>query len=341
MEEIKTYRLKKGMVIKKDVYSYNGLVIVPAGTEVTQEVQTLLTKHLVETVVVERVVKNKNKHLKEFTETFQIAETVLTKSLKDIVERAQEIETSSLLSSVQMIVDKTSNEMDLCNMLCHMQQHSPNLYTHSINVALYSKLLAEWNAFSKEETELAILSGLLHDIGHVNTEETGEKIILHEELERKSYITHTTQAYKILQKKEVDYRVKQAVLTHHERLDGSGFPIGVTFRNINPISRIVAIADVYATMTMEEKGYPSMNPFEILYFMQNQEIGKLDSIFLHNFLEHIAKSYIQCEVLLDNGQQGKIVMLNKFDLTRPLIQVDTQFIDLAINKNVNIKKILL
>lgn len=339
--EIKTYRLKEGMVIRKDVYLSNGVILVPAGTEVTQEVRTLLTKHLVEDVFVESGVKHKNKRLKEFTETFQIAETVLEKNLRDIVERGQEIEISGLLSSVQRIVDKTSDEIDLCNMLYRMQNHSQNLYAHSINVALYSKLLAEWNSFSEEETELAVLSGLLHDIGHVKAGEMGEKIILHEELEKKSHIKHTTQGYKILQKNEVDCRVKQAVLTHHERLDGSGFPMGVTFQNINPIARIISIADVYATMTTEEEGYSSMHPFEILYFMQNQEIGKLDSILLHNFLEHIAKSYIQCEVLLDNGQQGKIVMLNKFDLTKPLVQVDSRFIDLAINKHINIKKILL
>lgn len=336
--EIKTYRLKEGMMIQRDVYLSNGLILVPAGTEITQEVIVLLKNHLVEEVFVESGVKSKSKRLKEFTETFQIAETVLEKNLKDIVERGKEIEVSVLLASVQKIVDKTSGEIDLCNMLYHMQELSQTLYAHSINVALYSKLLAEWNSFSREETELAVLSGLLHDIGHISY---AECCFLHEELENRQHAKHTVRGYNILRRKEINYRVKQAVLTHHERLDGSGFPMGVTYQNISPIARVISIADVYATLTIEEKEHPPMHPFEILSFMQNLELGKLDSVYLHNFLKHIAQSYIQCSVLLDNGRQGKIVMVNKMDLTRPLIETDTKFIDLAIDRSVNIKKILL
>lgn len=76
----------------------------------------------------------------------------------------------------------------------------------------------------------------------------------HAEIEGGPYIKHAVLGYNLLKDKNIDIKVKQAVLTHHERQDGSGFPLKVSKENINYISRIIAIADTYDTMIMAEEG---------------------------------------------------------------------------------------
>ena len=147
--------------------------------------------------------------------------------------------------------------------------------------------------------------------------------------------------YKLLRDKTLDYRIKQAILTHHERLDESGFPMGVPFENINGISRILAIADTYVTLTMEEPGYPALSPFEALMHFQTREHGKFDSRYLLMFTEHIAQNFIQQRVRLNNDKTGTIIMLNKLDLLRPLVQIDDYFVDLSVHKDLIIKEILM
>lgn len=351
---MQTNRLKKGMVITNDVYTNTGVVIVPEGTVVTKEVYDLLTKHFVDEVIVEypsekdadakkavRTVQEKQKKIKEFTRSFYIAEELLEQNFMDMVQQDKDIDVPTLLETVQSVMSKAGSDAELCSMLLFMKTSSENLYAHCIQVALYARLLAEWVKFTTEETELVILAGLFHDIGHLKCAKMGqESICLHEELERYYNGKHSHYGYKMFKNKTMDSRVKQAILTHHERMDGSGFPMGVTYTNINHIARVLAIADMYATLSMGEPGYPAMTPFEILNFMHIQEIGKYDSGYLLVFMEHVAQNFIQHKVLLNNGQTGIVVMLNKLDLTKPLIQVEDRFIDLAIQKDLMIEKIL-
>ena len=91
---------------------------------------------------------------------------------------------------------------------------------------------------------------------------------------------------------------------------------------------------------MEEDGKEALSPFETLKYLQDKAYGKFDSRLLMTFIERIAQTFIQYDVLLSNGQQGKIVMINKFDLTRPLVQVGSAFINLAMRKDITIKKVL-
>ena len=83
---IQTHHLKKGMIIKADVYNRAGVILVPKGTPVTAEVFELLTKHFIDDVIVDYVTETatiselseekallRKKRLQEFTRAYQIA----------------------------------------------------------------------------------------------------------------------------------------------------------------------------------------------------------------------------------------------------------------------------
>ena len=354
---LKTHHLKKGMVIKSDVYNRSGVILVPEDTIVTKEVFDLLSRHLIDDVIVDYVAdvipppipvtpasqrkKLHQKKIKEFIQTYKVAEETLTQNLKEVVLQDKEIDVPTLLNLLHSVINQSDNELSLCDMLHYMERTSESLYSHSINVALYAQLLARWVELNEEEVELVSLAGLLHDIGHMKyPEQNSQTITLHKGFEGLCHEQHPTYGYQSLQNKNIDHRIKQAVLTHHERFDESGFPLGVSFVNINQITRVLSIADSYVTLITEEPGYPALSPFDALKELQETDYKKFDSKFLTIFIERISQNYIQHEVLLTNGQTGTIIMLNKNDITKPLVQIGNIFMDLSLQKGIQIKEIL-
>ena len=134
-----------------------------------------------------------------------------------------------------------------------MKKQQSGLYAHTINVALFGQLLARWSGCTEAEMEEVMAAGLLHDIGFLELWKDGqEQTEFLQEYETERYEKHVVSGYNLIKKMNIDQRIKQAVLTHHERVNGSGFPLQVMGDNINWISRILAVADTYDALTMRQ-----------------------------------------------------------------------------------------
>ncbi|MBP3609134.1 MAG: HD domain-containing protein [Lachnospiraceae bacterium] len=370
-----TRDLKEGMVVKADVFTRNGVIIVPARTVINQEVLELLARHSIREVFVEvdapkpaePVVKpepvkpieaapvpvvvpnfleerEKAQRMEVFTATFHVAEETLSQSLRELAYQDKDVNIDQLLNMVNSVVAKADNDVNLCDMLFKMKQSAESLYAHAINVSLYAQLLARWIGLSAEEIELVGIAGLLHDIGLLKCqqEEEGIPIYFHDEHDNEVRIweRHVVYGYNMIKDKPLDIRVKQAVLTHHERMDGRGFPHQMDYRNINTISKVLAIADTYDTLTLIEPDYEPLSPFEALRQLNYEYYLKLDADMIMTFVDRMAQNFIRYEVILSNGQRGRIVMINKHDQARPLVQVGDEFIDLSKQTDITIIKLL-
>ena len=160
---------------------------------------------------------------------------------------------SMLLEPLNGLLKKADDDTDLADMLLHMKKQQSGLYAHTINVALFGQLLARWSGCTEAEMEEVMAAGLLHDIGFLELWKDGqEQTEFLQEYETERYEKHVVSGYNLIKKMNIDQRIKQAVLTHHERVNGSGFPLQVMGDNINWISRILAVADTYDALTMRQ-----------------------------------------------------------------------------------------
>lgn len=354
---IHTDRLRKGMVIKSNVYSNSGAVLIPENTPVTKDVMSLLARHFIDYVIVDYQAEGASvptaspvpgeapriseKQLSEFKESFQVAEDTLSENLREIAEKNNDIDVPVLLDMLNQVVEKSESDINLCDMLFHMKKNAVNLYTHSINVALFAQILAKWMNFEPQDIELVVIAALLHDIGILKySQEELKNFHFKDELNKGRFEKHAAYGYNMIKDKALDIRIKQAVLTHHERLDGSGFPLQISIQNINRFSRIIAIADVYDTLTMKEDGAEALSPFLALKELEENGHRRFDSQMLMTFLSRITNNFIQHNVLLSNGARGQIVLINKYNLSRPLVQVGSSFLDLAVRNDIFIKELL-
>lgn len=353
--------LEEGMIISADVYTRGGVIIVPENTEVTAEVLNLLARHSIMEVIVGEEADDPELSMEDFgiledalgmldyleerenkqeifEDTFHNAEKELEKNLIKIINH-EKIDIYQLLDIVDAIAAKADNDVNLCDMLFKMKRDAADLYVHSINVSMYAQLLAKWMDLPEDEIELAGIAGLLHDMGLIVCHQEGEKnISLHGEYDNTCGFNHMVHGYNLLKDWDVDLRLKQAILTHHERMDLSGFPHQLSYKSLNYVSRVVALADAYDTLTMKEEGYEAMPPLAALSYIFDNCYIKFDTEMMICFIEHVVQNFIQYEVLLSDGQRGKIVMPNKKEPARPLIMVDGGFVDLSQRKDLTISE---
>ena len=353
--------LDEGMLITADVYTRGGVIIVPENTVVTAEVLNLLARHsIMEVIVGEKsadteielsmedfgiledalgmldYLEQRESKQESFEDVFKTAGENLEKSFHKIINQ-EKLDVYQLLDIVDTIAAKADNDVNLLDMLYKMSHQPEDLYLHSLKVSIYAQLLAKWRDLPEDEIELAGIAGLLHDIGLIVCHKEGEKnISLHGEYENKCGFNHMVHGYNLLKDWDVDLRLKQAILTHHERMDLSGFPNQLSYKSLNYISRVVALADAYDTLTMQEEGYEAMQPLAALSYIFDNCYIKFDTEMMICFIEHIVQNFIQYEVQLSNGQRGKIVMPNKKEPARPLIMADGGFVDLSRRKDITI-----
>ena len=354
-------QLEEGMLISADVHNGIGVVIVPANTKVTTDVLKLLARHSVMEVTVGDksdeaefsldelgildgalgmldYLEERENQQETFEDTFRNAVHEVKLFFGQLLAR-EETDIYQLLDIVATVVEKADNNVNLFQMLYKkMNRESEDIYEHCINVSLYAQLLAKWADLSAEEVELAGLAGALHDIGLLVCHNQGETgISLHGEYENKCGFNHMVYSYNLIKNMNVDLRLKHAILTHHERMDLSGFPNQLSYKSLNHVSRVVAIADAFATLTMKEDGIDGMKPLDALCHMYDTGYIKFDTELLIRFIEHVVQNFIQYEVQLSDGQRGKIVMPSKRDPARPLIMLDNGgFVDLSARKELSI-----
>ncbi len=277
----------------------------------------------------------------QYVESFETAVGEFKSSLNDIVQNGAPVNTDELLHQATDLISGTRTSSDFFNMLHNMRQYDDLTFAHSMNVALICHILADWVHMSAEDVETATLCGLLHDIGKL---QIPDNIIkkpgkLTEE-EYKIVKTHTIAGYNILKDQDISEHIKNSALMHHEKCDGSGYPFGLTSDKIDPFAKIVAIADVYDAMTAARVYRGPLCPFQVIEIFEKEGLQKYETEYIMTFLENVVMTYMNETVKLSDGTIGTIVFINHAHLSKPMIQVNDRFIDLANEPNISILKIL-
>lgn len=187
---------------------------------------------------------------------------------------------------------------------------------------------------SEEETRVLTLAGLLHDIGKMLVPK--EIITKAGNLTKEEFDiikTHSIKGYQALKDYSIDIRIKYVALMHHERCDGSGYPNGFVKEQLDDFARIVAIADVYDAMTSSRRYRDAICPFDVVEEFERDGFLKFDPGYLMTFLERIVLSYLHNIVRLNDGREGEVVMINKLSLSKPIVRIGEEFIDLSATKN--------
>ncbi|GAA0290783.1 HD-GYP domain-containing protein (c-di-GMP phosphodiesterase class II) [Gracilibacillus halotolerans] len=216
------------------------------------------------------------------------------------------------------------------------------IYHHAVSVSLLSAYLAKKMEHDIDWFQIG-LAGVLADSGmsrlNPNWLIKGTELTIQEFKEMKK---HPTYSYQLVENiTALTKAAKLAILQHHERLDGSGYPLGVKADKIHPYAKIIAIVDTYHAMTSERAYKPKKSPFKVMEEMLSVKHQKYDYTTLNVFVEAFINYSIGSEVVLSNGDRAHVVYIHSDNPTRPMVRLDNnEIINLNEKKTLYIENIL-
>jgi len=366
-------KLKAGMVTTEPIVTKRGQTISKAGEKLTNQLIAKLTFYKIESVSVEDpapesepVIEEKkpaaskkesnasdqitytqrlkaSPKFQKFQSDYALNISYLKENFEAIIAGGGAECTDLMLENCEALF-KSKTSLELFDMLFNMRNLEDPIYSHSLNVALISRSIGKWLRYSKGDLDILTLAGLLHDIGKT---QIPEKIInkpdkLTDE-EFATMKTHPLLGKKLLNNKGFDSRILAATLQHHERSDGSGYPRGLEEDEIDDFASIVAIADVFDAMTSARAHRDPLCSFQVIAEFEREGVRQFNTKFVLTFLERIANLYNNSRIMLNNAKTGRVVYINKNNLSRPVIQMDSgEIINLSdsAQNNLFIKSIL-
>ncbi|MBS4537278.1 HD-GYP domain-containing protein [Clostridium sp. D2Q-11] len=342
---IKVKDATPGMIISKDINNNdNNVVILASGTILNKSHLKRLKDMGINDI---QILKEENEESESkikrdlFFENHKKLEEELN-VLFNRVKIGKKIMVQEISGIVNEIIKDISNNNNILGRLRQLKNNGVYIQDHSINVSLLATMIGKWLGYSEGELKQLSMAGLFHDIGMIKIP---QKIIdkpgpLNQE-EFIMVINHTINGYKIL-KETIDLSNNSAygALQHHEREDGTGYPLGIKSNEIHEFGKIIAVCDVFNAMTSNRVYKGKESPFKVAEEILYDSFGTLDGRISTVFLNNISKFYIGNIVKLNNGSIGEIVYVNKAVPTRPVIKVDNVFIDLLKNKDYEVVDII-
>ena len=211
------------------------------------------------------------------------------------------------------------------------------IYAHCLNCGLLSGIFAKWTDFSEDEINDIMISGFLVDFGLLLIpNEIVMKNVKLTDLEFLHIKGHPMKAFQFLSDKNVPDAVLKAILMHHEKCDGSGYPSKLKENQISRYAKLLSITDTYEALTSDRTYRPAKNTFEAVQIMI-QEKEKYDSEMLSKILSKIALMQIGKKATLSDGKEGKIIMINPNDVSKPVLKTEqNEIINLNLKKDLSI-----
>ncbi len=365
MSNLKTKKInikdaKPNMILAKDVVSNSGVVIIAKNTMLSDINYNKLENNGVKSITIferngdindsfDENILLQNKEYKKIEDRKEFKE--FKKKYEQKIEKLENqfiaigkgvgVEIDTLYNMVIDIIDSVNCKNDVFCYLAHLKSQDIHTYAHCLNVALICNLFGLWLGYEGEDLKNLTVSGILHDVGKTQID---ENIIKKPERltdsEYDSIKKHAYLGYKLVEDLDIPEEIKLGVLMHHEKIDGSGYPLGLTDDRISRTAKIVAICDIYEAMTADRVYRPKICPFEVIRNFEQNSYDILDTKLLLAFLQNIVYTYVGSHVMLSDNREAEVVFINQAHLSKPIVKVNNSFIDLSQEKELFIKHIL-
>lgn len=242
----------------------------------------------------------------------------------------------------------------LDSLLAHIQRYNVMTYTppgmievdyifhNAVLTSLTSYSIAQWIGLPQKDWMQVAFAGLLHDIGNAKMDPS----ILYKPSqltreEQEEVRRHTSLGYQLLKNvKAINEGVRLAALQHHEKVDGTGYPLRLKGEQLHIYAKIVGVADVFHAMTLEKTYRPAQSPYLVLEQIKSESFGKLDPSVVQVFIQKLTQFNNGTKVRLNDNRTGEIIFADRDHPTRPLIQVDGEIINLMLQRELYIECIV-
>lgn len=333
------HNIKVNDILAEDIVNEKGVLLACRGTIVTSAIMSLLVSQsdrtysiLSDYVPVIRNVRHEQSTKKQYENLMDRSEEteklVLSKVVKERVAQGVEYiytnaESEKVISETVEITDsllRSINHTTSVRMsLLDLKVSDEYTFKHSVDVATMAIMIGKRLNLNADELQLLGMAGILHDVG--KTKMANSILNKPAKLTDEEFATmkmHTVYGYNILLDKKLDDRVKRAVLQHHERMDGTGYPLGLAGEEISMFARILTVVDVFDALVTERPYHKAFTPATALELLMTKTMH-FDMEVLKAFLDTIILYPVGTVLNLSNGECAKVIKNMPGYPQRPLV----------------------
>lgn len=215
-------------------------------------------------------------------------------------------------------------------------------YEHSLNVTLYALIIGFNEGLTSKELQVLVLGCLLHDLGKCNINNTIlDKPGKLSDSEFKAIKQHPIYGVELADSLScADNRIKDIILQHHEKLDGTGYPYGLSYDKINHLSRIVAVADIFDAVTSKRAYHQKRSVKDGIDILDGDSSrGKISRDEVNMLVKSLILFPQNTIVVLNNGKSG-LVLEDCNSRTPKVLCYDNTVLDLSVRKDLNVVRVL-
>ncbi|AWE08495.1 hypothetical protein DCE79_14450 [Lysinibacillus sp. 2017] len=315
--------LKSGQIVYEDVFVEQRCLLAK-GHVLTDRIITILKNRNVQQVMIEKALTTNHSDNSAMNIIEQMKYELGHDFLKVLGTLSSETRYGKALNNsedVHFLKNLLANYMEnpmIYKLFTNLKNHDESTYLHSMDVFTLGTLFALSEGITNIE-EIA-LGYLFHDIGKMNI--TSTLLNKKERLTKEEYAaiqSHPTKGYQLLCSNGFEH-IAHFAKSHNERLDGSGYPEGLTNDQLSHEMQILQIVDVYSAITMKRSykdGVAAVIAMEKLI----KQHTKFDSNLVYRFIDLIGIYPENAVVLLSDGNQAIVEKVNSLYPLLPTVKV--------------------
>jgi len=332
--------LEPGMILGEDIDHFFGNILLKKGHVLDQHLIDKLAEFHVEYVYIKKAMEEEYSYTSPnnvmfdemaYINYYEEAIKIMSQISHDI-RLGKTLKIRTVRNVIHRLLEQAFAKNNILYCLNLIKNFDDYTYTHSINVCLLATTLGKWLGLCDKDLNQLAYSALFHDIGKYK--------IPPEILNKPGKLTpeeyeimkqHPAYGYEIVKNIiGISPDVAYGVLMHHEKINGTGYPLGLVGNQIHFFAKIISIADIYDALTSDRVYHRKISPFQAAERISRESYSNIDPDISSTFLNNISTFYIGCTVVLNTNEKGKIIYLYPNKPTRPLIELENgKYIDLT------------
>ncbi|MEN6315374.1 MAG: HD-GYP domain-containing protein [Clostridiaceae bacterium] len=342
MRKVNINSIQLGAKLARTIFNSDGGVLLSKGIELRESYIEKLKSHGVTEVYLEDEISVNLKIEDVIKEQTRNEAVVLVKNMMKNYHFSASLDVEGVKKMVNNIVDELLENNDILYNLSEIKSVDDYTFEHSVNVCILSLITGIGLGFDLQRLRELGCGAIMHDIGKL--------CIPNEILKKPSQLTvdefeeikkHTIFGYDMLKRsKKVSLVSAYIAFGHHERFDGSGYPLQLKSENIQICARIVAIADVYDALTSDRVYRKKLKPNEVYEYITSLGVNHFDPKVIESFVKYVTIYPVGTGVLLNTKERALVVRDNRLMPTRPVIRIvyDSNAKKIGICKEIDLSK---
>ncbi|MCK8818019.1 HD-GYP domain-containing protein [Natroniella sulfidigena] len=322
MRLVSVKNLKPDMVLAKSIYQGNRILLQADCQQLHKYKNRLLDLGITEVYINDK--KSEGIEIKHTIDREIREETkkVIKEVIEDITSQKR-VNIKKVKKSIVTIVNSILEDNTTLIHLTDIKTTDNYTFNHSLNVAILSVSLGQKLHYPKKRLTKLGIGAVLHDIGKIEIpiEVLNKPDQLTQE-EFKLIKEHPTLGYqKLKDHYEISPLSRAAILNHHEKVNGTGYPEGLKGKDIHEFGRIVAITDVFDALTSNRCYRQRWPVHKAVNFLHEHSNTHFDQNLVNKFIDNIALYPNGTLVTLNTGQEAIVKEQNKQSPMKPIVRI--------------------